>query len=191
MARQLPSTRLGGRMGFAESLCTLMEERGISANVAAQVPCDKALISRYRNGRQHPSLRMARRVDEVLGAGGQLAALAGEAPVDAEDGGPGDEIGALELARRATATDVGTATVERLERAVDSLAMAYPGTAPGCAPEAHPGASGLCDDAAGGAQDPHRAPPPADRRQLAVLAGRDLHDRSGPARRRQRPSDDR
>jgi hypothetical protein len=73
---------------------------------------------------------MARRVDEVLGAGGQLAALAGEASEAGEDGGSGDEIGALELARRAAATDVGTATVERLERAVDSLAIAYPGTAP-------------------------------------------------------------
>ena len=119
-------------MGFAETLCRLMGERGISANaLAAQVPCDKALISRYRNGRQHPSPRIARRVDEVLGAGGQLAALAGETPVDSEDdGGPGDEIGALELARRAAVTDVGTATVERLERAVDRLAIAYPGTAP-------------------------------------------------------------
>lgn len=131
MARQLPSTRLGGRMGFAETLSRLMDERGISANaLAAQVPCDKALISRYRNGRQHPSPRMAHRVDEVLGAGGQLAALAGGAPVDGDDGGSGDEIGALELARRAAATDVGTATVDRLERAVDSLAIAYPGTAP-------------------------------------------------------------
>ena len=118
-------------MGFAETLCRLMEERGISANaLAAQVPCDKALISRYRNGRQHPSPRIARRVDEVLGADGQLAALAGDTPADGQDGGPGDEIGALELARRAAATDVGTATVERLEQAVDSLAIAYPGTAP-------------------------------------------------------------
>ena len=88
MARQLPSTRLGGRMGFAETLCTLMDERGISANaLAAQVPCDKALISRYRNGRQHPSPRMARRVDEVLGAAGQLAALAGEALADGDGDG--------------------------------------------------------------------------------------------------------
>jgi tetratricopeptide (TPR) repeat protein len=74
---------------------------------------------------------MARRVDEVLGAGGQLAALAGDPPVGVdEDGGTGDEISALELARRAAATDVGAATVERLEQAVDSPAIAYPGTAP-------------------------------------------------------------
>jgi transcriptional regulator with XRE-family HTH domain len=118
-------------MGSAETLCRLMDERGISANaLAAQVPCDKALISRYRNGRQHPSPRMAHRIDEALGAAGQLAALAGEALVDGDDDGSGDEIGALELARRAAATDVGTATVERLEQAVDSLAIAYPGIAP-------------------------------------------------------------
>jgi hypothetical protein len=41
-----------------------------------------------------------------------------------------EEIAALELARRAAASDVGTATVDRLEEVVDRLAIAYPGTSP-------------------------------------------------------------
>jgi tetratricopeptide (TPR) repeat protein len=123
--------------GFAGALCALMDERAVSANALARsVPCDKALISRYRAGRQHPSPRMARRLDEVLAAGGRLAAVAAlddaASPEAARpDSAPDDEISALELARRAAASDVGTATVERLEQVTDSLAIAYPGTPPG------------------------------------------------------------
>ena len=64
-------------MEFAEALHTLMAERAISGNVLARrVPCDKALISRYVNGHQAPSASMAARIDELLGADGELAALA-------------------------------------------------------------------------------------------------------------------
>jgi transcriptional regulator with XRE-family HTH domain len=57
-------------------LRALMDERGVSANALAhQVPCDKPLISRYLNGRQQPSGRMARRLDEVLSSGSRLADL--------------------------------------------------------------------------------------------------------------------
>ena len=42
-----------------------------------------------------------------------------------------DEIAALELARQAEASDVGNGVLDRLELAVDDLAIAYPGTAPG------------------------------------------------------------
>ncbi len=41
-----------------------------------------------------------------------------------------DEIEALELARRASASDVGAETIRRLEAAVDDLAVAYPRTPP-------------------------------------------------------------
>src|SRR6185437_4573843 len=98
-----------------------MDERDLSVNaLALQVPCDKALISRYRSGAQPPSMRMARRLDEVLDAGGQLSVLArpqdrpASSAVLACDDGLDDEIAALELARRAAASDVGLATVERL-----------------------------------------------------------------------------
>lgn len=41
-----------------------------------------------------------------------------------------EEIEAWELARRVAASDIGTATLERLERAVDDLAVEYPSTPP-------------------------------------------------------------
>ncbi|GGP14898.1 helix-turn-helix domain-containing protein [Nonomuraea glycinis] len=43
----------------------------------------------------------------------------------------GDEIDAMELVRRAEASDVGRDTLERLETAVDDLASAYPSSPPG------------------------------------------------------------
>lgn len=122
--------------GFAGALGALMDERGLSvSSLATKVPCDKALISRYRSGAQSPSERMARRLDEVLGADGQLVALARTAARttagdDLVADGVDDEIAALELARRAAASDVGTATVERLEQVTDSLAIAYHATGP-------------------------------------------------------------
>jgi transcriptional regulator with XRE-family HTH domain len=62
---------------FAEALAALLDEKGLSANaLARQIPCNRALISRFRNGTQQPSVRLAQRCDEVLGAGGELAALA-------------------------------------------------------------------------------------------------------------------
>jgi transcriptional regulator with XRE-family HTH domain len=65
------------RMGFAEALRALMDERGISGHaLARQVPCNPAYVSRLANGKQQPSRQMARRLDKVLDAGGELAALA-------------------------------------------------------------------------------------------------------------------
>jgi transcriptional regulator with XRE-family HTH domain len=62
---------------FPGALRALMTEHGVSAcELAHQVPCDPSLISRYRNGRQKPSAKMAGRLDEVLGADGALAAFA-------------------------------------------------------------------------------------------------------------------
>ena len=65
-------------MGFAEELRALMTERSISGKaLARQVLCDPALICRYRTGKQAPSAKMARWIDNALGAEGALAALAG------------------------------------------------------------------------------------------------------------------
>lgn len=61
---------------FAEVLSGLMDERDISGNkLAREVPCNAAYICRLRNGKQRPSRKIARRLDEVLDAGGELAAL--------------------------------------------------------------------------------------------------------------------
>jgi transcriptional regulator with XRE-family HTH domain len=61
---------------FAAELCLLMTERGISGRqLAKRIPCDGALICRLRSGKQRPSARVAQRIDEVLDAGGRLAAM--------------------------------------------------------------------------------------------------------------------
>ena len=64
-------------MDFAHALRALMDERGISGNaLARRVHCDKGLISRFVNGKQQPSPKLAGLIDKALGAGGELAALA-------------------------------------------------------------------------------------------------------------------
>ncbi len=117
---------------FAAALRALMAQRGISGTaLARRVPCDRAYISRLVNGRQQPSAKIAGRIGEVLGADSRLAALAASRPGIADTGSsPDDETDAWELARRTTASDVGSETLERLEQAVDALAVAYPGTPP-------------------------------------------------------------
>lgn len=78
---QRGSTGTPGRMvcaldAFSVRLAVLMDEQGLGVRaLARRVPCDPALISRYRNGRERPSAKVATRLDELLGAGGQLAAL--------------------------------------------------------------------------------------------------------------------
>jgi hypothetical protein len=118
--------------GFAGRLAALMAARGLGVRaLARQVPCNHALVSRYLSGRQLPSPGMAARLDVLLSAGGELATLAGSAGPFLRGAGLDDEVGALELTRRVTASDVGSATVAQLEQVIDSLATAYPGTPPG------------------------------------------------------------
>jgi transcriptional regulator with XRE-family HTH domain len=116
-------------MNFAEALTAAMDGRGIGVReLARRVPCDAGYVSQLRHGRKQPSPRIAARLDEVLGTGGELAALAVAAD---RTPGPGDEIAAIELARRAAVSDVGENTVGALEQAADSMAIAYPSTPPG------------------------------------------------------------
>jgi hypothetical protein len=122
--------RVGEMESFAARLAVLMAGRGLGVRALARlVPCNHALISRYLNGRQLPSPGVAARLDALLGAGGELAALAAARPADTVVAGD-DEIAALELTRRATASEVGAATVEQIEQAVDDLAVSYHGTPP-------------------------------------------------------------
>ena len=97
---RLSSCETGVRMdALAEQLRALVARRGISGSeLACQVPCDSALISRYLNGRQPPS----RRIDDVLGDDGKLAALAGSATPahQREEAAADDELAAIELAQR-------------------------------------------------------------------------------------------
>jgi Helix-turn-helix domain len=112
---------------FAERLAAFMAERGLGVRALARhVPCDPALISRAVNGKQPLSPQIARRLDDVLGAGGELADLAAAAAVTAQAGA--GELELIELARRAEASDMCSATQELLDSAVDRLCRAYPVT---------------------------------------------------------------
>jgi hypothetical protein len=116
-------------MNFAEALTAAMDGRGIGVReMARRVPCDAGYVSQLRHGRKQPAQRIAARLDEILGTGGELAAVAAAADRTAA---PGDEIAAIELARRAAVSDVGESTVGVLERAADSMAIAYASTPPG------------------------------------------------------------
>lgn len=120
---------------FGEELGRLMEARGLGVReLARMVPCNPGHISNLRSGKAQAPPDLAADLDGLLGADGKLAALAParprhRAPMPGLAGGD-DEIAALELARRAEASDVGNSVLERLELAVDDLAMAYPGTPP-------------------------------------------------------------
>jgi transcriptional regulator with XRE-family HTH domain len=135
--RPLSATRYMQMSDFGSELARLMTARCLGVReLARMVPCNPGHISNLRSGKARPSPELARTLDDRLDAGGALAALApGAAPrrpqpaASARDG-VAEEIAALDLARLAELTEVGTGTVERLELAVDELATAYPGTAP-------------------------------------------------------------
>lgn len=121
---------------FAAELARLMTARGVGVReLARMVPCNPGHISNLRNGRARPSPGLAADLDRALDANGTLAVLA-PAPGHRQHTVPGidpasdDEIAALDLARRAEASDVGPHTLERLELIVDDLATAYPSTPP-------------------------------------------------------------
>jgi transcriptional regulator with XRE-family HTH domain len=108
---------------FAGRLRALIAERGLGVlALARRVPCDKALISRLASGKQRPSPEMAARLDDALGAGGELAALATTAVVAAGAG----ELDLIELARRQEVSDVGTGTLNLLTGVVDDMCHDYP-----------------------------------------------------------------
>jgi transcriptional regulator with XRE-family HTH domain len=119
---------------FAEALRALMAERGISGNaLARKIPCDKALISRYLTGRQQPSPRMARLVDDALGAGGELAELAARLPDRPGKDGALAAAGQLEpweIADVLTQSPASTTAIDFMERATTGLAARYPYTPP-------------------------------------------------------------
>jgi hypothetical protein len=121
---------------FGTELARLMKARCLGVRELARiVPCNPGHISNLRSGKARPSPELARTLDDRLDAGGTLATLApGPAPrrvpAATAGGGAADEIAALDLARLAELSEVGTGSVERLELAVDELATAYPGTAP-------------------------------------------------------------
>jgi hypothetical protein len=82
----------------------------------------KSHLHDLETGAKRPTVDTARHLDQVLDAGGALAALV-DAPVD-----PDAE--ADELLARVRASDVGAGTLAHVEAAVDDMASAYPTAAP-------------------------------------------------------------
>jgi len=116
-------------MTFGTELQRLMTERGTGVReLARAVYVNPSHVSNLRNGKSRPSAELAEQIDAVLGAGGQLAALAPAAGADELPAS--DEIAAIELGRRALASDVGGRTCEQIELAVDDMAVAYHRTPP-------------------------------------------------------------
>ena len=121
---------------FAAELARLMAAHGLGVReLARMAPCNPGHISNLRSGKARPSPELAEALDQRLEAGGTLRALAPARPPSRHQLAPArddhaiaDEIAALDLVRQAEASQVGSGTVERLELAVDDLAMAYPGT---------------------------------------------------------------
>ncbi|MGI5246616.1 helix-turn-helix domain-containing protein [Dactylosporangium sp. CA-139066] len=114
---------------FAARLRELIEQRELSYRaLAARVHYGKTLVNDLATGRKSPTPDVAQRLDEVLGAGGELAALAAGSVRSGSD--LDAEVEALELARRIEASDVGDGTLGRLEQVADRMAMAYAGTPP-------------------------------------------------------------
>jgi transcriptional regulator with XRE-family HTH domain len=115
---------------FGGEVARLLAEQGMSLRQAARLThYDPSYLSKVVNGSKPGSQELGRALDTLLGTDGTLAAMIPDKPPAAKRA-DNDETDAWELARRAAATDVGVATIERLEQAVDDLAIAYPGTPP-------------------------------------------------------------
>jgi transcriptional regulator with XRE-family HTH domain len=109
---------------LSSELRRLLAERGMSLrDLARHVPCDSGNLSKIARGQKRPSPELAARLDEVLGAGGGIAALV---PAVAP-GALGTDLDLIELARRAEASDLGSGTLELLNAAVDGMCRDYPG----------------------------------------------------------------
>jgi transcriptional regulator with XRE-family HTH domain len=106
---------------FGSEVKTALKAQGKSLRGAAkELHYDVAYLSRVLNGKQAPSPELTQALNEYLGLS-----------LEVEDSSShDDEMDAWELARRVQVSDVGNATLERLERAFDGLAMAYPKAKP-------------------------------------------------------------
>ncbi|MFJ6544462.1 helix-turn-helix domain-containing protein [Streptomyces sp. NPDC091385] len=106
---------------FADAVRKALGEQGKSLRGAAkELHYDVAYLSRVLNGKQAPSPELTQALNEFLGLSLEVESASRH----------DDEMDAWELARRVQASDVGPATLSRLERSFDELAMAYPKSEP-------------------------------------------------------------
>jgi transcriptional regulator with XRE-family HTH domain len=100
--------------------------RGFSQeSFAAKLGVDRTTVQRWEKGETSPQPWQRLMISEVLGIPSDRldVLLAPGAEIAAV---PDDEVDALELARQAQASDVGSETLTRLQRLVDELATQYP-----------------------------------------------------------------
>jgi transcriptional regulator with XRE-family HTH domain len=117
---------------FGSEVARLLSERGMSLRQAARLThYDASYLSKVISGTKPGSRPLADALDRLLGADGALSDMVTDKPpTSAAMPAADDETEAWELGRMATASDVGAATLDRIEQAVDALAVAYPGTPP-------------------------------------------------------------
>jgi Helix-turn-helix domain len=129
VAFALAGRQIGGVVDFAALLRGLMREREMSGRCLARlVPCDAALISRLVCGKQRPSARMARLLDDALGASGALVEAARVVPVRGAAGmdagwgeGGDDEVRRRELLGAMVAGPLAV-QLEQIRRHLDGVA---------------------------------------------------------------------
>lgn len=119
--------------GRRDALVSARRAAGLSQEeLAHRLGVDRATVQRWERGTTAPQPQhrreLAGALDVTVDEVGRLLAV----PVGTTPGprGAGDEIDALELVRRATASDVATATLDLLDQAVDDLASSYATTPP-------------------------------------------------------------
>jgi transcriptional regulator with XRE-family HTH domain len=117
---------------FAETLRRLRDERGLSLRrLADVVHHGKTYVHELETGAKQPTLDVARRLDDALGAGGALAALVGQASGGIDPDAAGRLAHAVQHPRRVDADAVEAlaavlAHQRRLEDAIGSAAMLAP-----------------------------------------------------------------
>jgi len=112
---------------FAEELRRLRRERGLTYRELADLATQgKSYIWELEKGTKPPNAAVAANLDKALNAGGRLTAAFCPAAGDDVEA----ELEATELTRRVTASDVSDGTLDRLERAADTMAMKYATTRP-------------------------------------------------------------
>ncbi|MGH3191688.1 MAG: helix-turn-helix domain-containing protein [Streptosporangiaceae bacterium] len=112
---------------FASEVRRLMAERGMSLRgLARAASYDPSHLSKILSGRKPASPYLAARLDDALGAEGKIAAAAAATPPAPGPAVPGGDLGLIELARRAEASDVGSGTVELLQASAGRLCRDYP-----------------------------------------------------------------
>lgn len=119
---------IGGVMEFGTLMRDHMREHDLTGrSLARRVPCDPALISRLASGLKQPSARMARRLDEVLGAGGALIEAAKpQRPVQvwwpSDDSGDDDDVDRRQMLAAMMAGPVAL-ELERIRRRLDGVSL--------------------------------------------------------------------